>query len=105
MADIKTCLIDVFQELRDASMNIDSDPVSTMREYGILLGGDKHNLISTDEVYRILEKRFGIQIGYDDFQKLVPAICDSLSMKYERCFNVNDPDDLKFCAYQVHLRA
>lgn len=93
----------VFLTLKNVSMHIQDDPMPDIKEYDIVFSGPKFNMIDTAELYHILEDRFQISISNDDFQNLVPAVCDKLFMSYEKLLKVNDLPNSNLYSYRVQL--
>lgn len=100
--DIKNDLIAVFAELRSASMKSEN-PKSLGIKYDLAFMGENHNLISTRELHTILSESFNINIDINEFQELVPSICEALSMKYEASRKLNDISNPVPCDYFVQL--
>lgn len=103
MEDLTFKLIDVFKELRASSKSITDDPRPTIKKYDMLFLGSKFNTVYTNEMYHVLENHFHISIENEDFQKFVPAICDTLDMKYSPMQKVEDPSNPVPYCYQVEL--
>jgi len=95
--------MNVFKELRASSQSIIDDPRPTMNKYDMLFLGSNFNTIYTNEMHHTLENYFHITIENEDFQKLVPSICNTLDMKYIPMQKVEDMSNQVPYCYQVEL--
>lgn len=103
MEDLTFKLINVFKELRASSKSITDDPRPTIKKYDMLFLGSKFNTVYTNEMYHVLENYFHISMENEDFQNVVPTICNALDMKYSPMQKVEDSSNSTPYCYQVEL--
>lgn len=74
----------VLLELCSASASIIDDPVSIMHKYNMTFFGSEFNQINTIELANCLKTKFNIDIDISSLNALIPRICSSLNMEFEK---------------------
>lgn len=103
-------LLEILLELRSASAQINLNPTEdnlkeVMHKYDMLFVGEKFNCIYSNELAHSLNTVFGIPIGDEELNKLIPIACKSLNMKYEPMVEVSkiSTSNPPIACYQITL--
>lgn len=84
-------LIDVLTELRNASINSSANTIeSVMHKYDMLFIGSKFNNIYSIELRHSLEKKFNYIVSMSELNSMIPTVCKTLNMKFEKLIAVED---------------
>lgn len=77
-------------ELRAAILRSPNNPKPVMRKYNMLFLGEKFNNIGSRELYHALNDYFNISITLGELHRVLPSLCQSLSMHCEPMKSLND---------------
>ncbi|MBO9599478.1 MAG: hypothetical protein J7559_16850 [Cohnella sp.] len=87
-------IVDALLKLKSVTLSIrtEEDLRMAMNKYDMLLLGNDFNTIYARELRHALEHVFKKEISLPDLLAVIPTVCDSLEMKYERMVVANSPD-------------
>lgn len=100
---IQEQLTNLLLELVNASKSIkdDSDYYAITHKYNMILLGENFNTIYSDELAFYLRDSLNISTTVDEVNTIIPYVCQTLKMKYEKMVYANDLKKLK--CYQITL--
>lgn len=99
-------LVNVLLELKKASISSTPDTIeSVIHKYDMLFLGSKFNNIYSLELRHSLEKIFNYNVSLDELHSVIPQICKTLNMKFEKLIAVKDADkpNPKTATFQITL--
>ena len=103
-------LIEILLELRSASREVSANPSEDalrklVNKYGMYFSGENYNCIFSHYLAHSINTVFAIHIDIDELNKMIPATCSSLNMKYEpmtEVSNISKPNPPTTC-YKIIL--
>ncbi|EJQ43674.1 hypothetical protein IEQ_05002 [Bacillus cereus BAG6X1-2] len=96
-------VIAVLKELRISAASIDSEIAlrNTMKRYNMLFIGSEFKIILSSDLHHCLIDKFECRISEEDFLSVIPIACESLEMKTEAMYLLEDCS--KIVGYSIQL--